>query len=76
MIALKLTSVGSSTGVELPEEALARLKVQKGDTIYLAEGPDGCFRLSALDPEEFSRRLKSIKQVMHDDRNILAALAE
>ena len=32
MTALKLTSVGTSTGTIIPKEMLTRLKVKKGDT--------------------------------------------
>ena len=41
MPALKLTQIGSSVGVILPKEALARLKLAKGDTVYFTENPDG-----------------------------------
>jgi putative addiction module antidote len=74
MLALKLTTVGSSTGVILPKEAMARLKVQKGDTLYMTEMPDGSYRLTPYNPE-FERQMKIAEQVMHDDREILRALA-
>ena len=35
MSALKLTQIGNSVGVILPKEVLARLKVGKGDLLYL-----------------------------------------
>lgn len=47
MFALKLTRVGNSVGVVLPKEALAKLGVEKGDTLYLTDAPDGEMRLSA-----------------------------
>ena len=34
MLKLKVTSLGSSTGMVLPKEALARLKVAKGDFVF------------------------------------------
>jgi putative addiction module antidote len=74
MLALKLTTVGSSTGVILPKEAMARLKLQKGDTLYMTEMPDGSYRLTPYNPE-FERQMKIAEQVMHDDREILRALA-
>ena len=37
MLKLKVTGVGSSIGVVLPKEALARLKVVKGDSVFLTE---------------------------------------
>lgn len=50
MLNLKLTTIGSSTGVILPRGALARLKVDKGDSIFLTEEKDG-FRVTPFDPE-------------------------
>jgi putative addiction module antidote len=41
MIKLKVTQIGNSLGVVLPKEALARLKVDKGDELFLTEAPDG-----------------------------------
>lgn len=49
MYKLKLTTVGNSSGVVLPREVLTRLKVEKGDSLYLTEAPDG-FRLTPYDP--------------------------
>ena len=37
MLKLKLTTIGSSTGVILPKEVLARLKIEKGDYVGLSE---------------------------------------
>ena len=48
MLSLKVTTVGSSAGFILPKEAMAFLKVQKGDTVYLTEAPDGSYRLTPL----------------------------
>ena len=36
MTALKLTQIGNSVGVILPKELLARLKLEKGDTLLIA----------------------------------------
>ncbi len=75
MLTLKLTTIGSSTGVILSKEAMARLKVQKGDTLYLTEMDDGGYRLSPYDPD-FERQMRLADQIMHDDRDILRALAK
>ena len=47
MLSCKVTTVGASSGVILSEKAMARLKVQKGDTLYLTEAPDGGYRHSS-----------------------------
>ncbi len=51
MIALKLSQIGNSVGVILPKEALAKLGVGKGDTLYLTEAPGGDMRVSAFSAE-------------------------
>ena len=49
MYILKLTQIGNSVGVVLPKEALARLKLGKGETVFLTETPDG-YTLTPYDP--------------------------
>jgi putative addiction module antidote len=49
MAALKLTQIGNSVGVILPKEVLAKLKVEKGDTLYITETPGGV-TLTPYDP--------------------------
>jgi len=50
MITLKVTNVDPSAGVVLPKEALAKLNLAKGDTLYLTDAPDGIIlnRLQAV----------------------------
>ena len=74
MVKLKLTTVGSSTGVVLPKEVLARLKVQKGDTVFLTDAPDG-FRITPYDPE-FEHQMEVARRVMRERRNVLKELAK
>lgn len=74
MIALKLTRVGNSTGVVLPKEVLSRLKVDKGDTLYLVETPDG-YELTPYD-EAFARQVRTAERVMRKHRDVLRELAK
>ncbi len=74
MIKLKLTRVGNSTAVVLPKEVLQRLKLERGDTVYLTETPDG-WRLTPYDPE-FERQMKEARRLMKKRRNALRALAK
>ncbi len=76
MFAVKITKFGSSEGIELPEEVIRRLQVKTGDTLYLAEGPDGILRLTSLSPAEFDKRMKNLEKIRHRDHNILAALTK
>ncbi len=74
MSALKLTSIGNSVGVILPREMLAKLGVQKGDTLFAVETPDG-LRLSVSDPEH-EAQMEVAQRLMHKWRNVLRELAK
>ena len=74
MVKLKVTTVGSSAGVVLPKEVLARLKIEKGDALYLTEAPEG-YRITAYDPD-FERQMTLARKVMRDRRNVLRELAK
>jgi putative addiction module antidote len=74
MIALKVTTVGASAGLILPKEALAKLRVRKGDMLFLTEAPDGSFRITPHDPA-FAAQMQVAEDVMHEDRDILHQLA-
>lgn len=74
MFAVKITTVGSSEGVILNKEAKAMLHVKKGDMLYLTEAPGGGMRITPYDPE-FERQMQLAEQIMHDDREVLRALA-
>ncbi|MFY7852955.1 MAG: AbrB/MazE/SpoVT family DNA-binding domain-containing protein [Brevundimonas sp.] len=75
MITTKITTVGSSAGLILTKEVMAHLKVQKGDTLYLTEAPDGGYRITPYDPD-FERQMAFAEEIMHEDRDILRALAK
>lgn len=75
MFTFKVTTVGASEGFILNKEAKARLNVQKGDTLYLTEAPDGGLRITPYNPD-FKRQMELAEQIMHDDREILRALAK
>lgn len=75
MLSLKITTVGSSACVILTEEAMAYLKAQEGDTLYLTEEPDGSYRLTTHDPV-FERQMALAEEIMHEDRDVLRALAK
>ena len=70
----KVIAIGNSAGIILPKETLARLNVQKGDTICLSETPYGA-HLTPYD-EQFSRKLEATQRVMRKYRDSLRKLAE
>ncbi len=73
-IALKLTSIGNSVGVVLPKELLAKLGVQKGDTLYAIDTADGV-RLTTGDAE-FAAQMEVARAQMKKWRNVLRELAK
>ena len=50
MAALKLEAFGTLTGIVIPEEMLVRMRVEKGDTLFVIETPNG-YLLSPSNPE-------------------------
>jgi putative addiction module antidote len=74
MTALKLTTIGTSTGAVIPKEMLARLKVRKGDTLYAIETPEG-YLLTPYDPA-IDEQLKAGQQFMREYRDAFKALAK
>jgi putative addiction module antidote len=74
MTKLKITTIGSSAGIVLPKEVLARLRVAKGDTIFLTESPDG-FRITSYDPE-FEEQMAHARRFMRQRRDALRELAK
>ncbi len=73
MHALKLTQIGNSVGVILPKELLARLKLEKGDTLYLTDSPDG-MRITPHDPV-FEGQMLTARDIMKSRRAVLRELA-
>lgn len=74
MTTLKLTQIGNSVGVVLPKEVLARLKLQKGDTLFLTETPDGV-ALTPYDPS-LDEQLALGREFMREYRDTFHQLAK
>ncbi len=74
MSALKLTQIGNSVGVILPKEVLARLKVEKGDTLFMSEAANGV-TLSTYSPE-FEAQMTAARRIMKKRRAVLHELAK
>ena len=74
MSVLKITTVGNSVGVILPEEILEHLRVKSGDTLYAIETKNG-IELTPHDPE-LAKQIRTAEQVMHEDRDALSKLAQ
>ena len=74
MTALKLTQIGNSVGVILPKEVLARLKVGKGDRVFLSEAGDGVM-LTPYDPA-LEEQIRLGREFMHEFRDTFHQLAK
>lgn len=74
MYTLKLTTVGSSTGIIIPKEMLKDLKLAKGDSLYAVATPDG-YVLTPYDPE-VEAQIQKGRQFMKKYRETFKALAE
>jgi len=74
MLALKISQVGNSLGVVLPKDLLARLKVGKGDVLFLTEAPDG-WRVTPYDPA-IEQQLAAGREFMHEFRDTFHQLAK
>jgi putative addiction module antidote len=71
---LKITTIGNSIGVILPKEILTRLRVTKGDSVYVTETPKG-IEISAYD-DKYARQMEAGERVMRKHRDVLKKLAE
>jgi putative addiction module antidote len=74
MTALKLTQIGNSVGVILPKEVLARLKLEKGDTVFITEAANGV-TLTPYDPA-LDEQLKAGREFMREFRDTFHQLAK
>lgn len=74
MQTLKLTQIGNSVGVILPKETLARLKLEKGDTVFVSDTPEG-LTLTPYDPS-LEAQLEAGRDFMREFRDTFHALAK
>ena len=72
--ALKLTAIGNSVGVILPKDILSKLRVDKGDTLYVLETPEG-IELTPYRPD-FAAQIDAAEEVMRENRDVLRKLAK
>lgn len=74
MASVKVVAVGNSTGVILPKEIVQRLRVEKGDSLYVLETPTG-IELTPYN-REFAEQMDVAERVMREDRDVLKKLGE
>ncbi|MFO7542805.1 MAG: AbrB/MazE/SpoVT family DNA-binding domain-containing protein [Thiobacillus sp.] len=74
MHALKLTQIGNSVGLILPKDVLARLKLEKGDTVFVTETPEGV-AMTPYDPG-LEEQIEAGRAFMRDFRDTFHELAK
>jgi len=74
MSVLKVTNIGNSVGVILPDDILERLRVKRGDTLYAIETKNG-IELTANNPA-LAEQMEIAERVMREDQEALRKLAE
>ncbi len=74
MTELKLRAIGNSIGVVLPKEVLVKLGVDKGDSLYAVDTPEG-LRLTTTDPD-FDAQMAAARKLMKRWRGVLHELAK
>lgn len=71
---LKLTQIGNSVGVILPKEALSRLRLEKGQSVFLTETPEG-YAMTPYDPT-LEEQIKAGREFMREFRDTFHQLAK
>ena len=71
---LQRTQIGNSVGIVLPKEALAALKLEKGDAVHLTQTPEG-FQITPYDPT-LAEQLELGRDFMREFRATFHALAK
>jgi putative addiction module antidote len=74
MTALKLTQIGNSVGLVLPKELLARLRLERGGTVFLTKTSDGAVMMNPYDAN-FEVQMAVARKIMKRRRQVLRELA-
>jgi len=74
MTRLKLTAIGTSTGMVVPKEMLARMKLKRGDVIHVVETTEG-YLLTPYDPK-VAEQVEAGREFMKEYRDTFKVLAK
>lgn len=72
---IEIKKIGNSTGVILPRELLARLRLEQGDKVLLTEGPDRSITLTPYS-EDDEETMTIARALMKKYASTLKALAK
>ncbi len=71
----KVIKIGNSSGIILPKELLAKLRVSRGDSLHFVELGDGSYKITPYNPD-FEAKMAAAEEIMREDRDILRELAK
>ena len=74
MLKVEITAIGNAMGILLPTEALNKLKVGKGDTLYLIESAEGFTLVPSQ--QDFEVQMEAADKVLKKYRNAFHELAK
>ena len=74
MLTIRLTTLGTSTGAIIPVEMLNKMKVQKGDVLFVTETPSG-YLLTPYDPA-IEEQIKLGRKFISEYRDTFKALSK
>jgi putative addiction module antidote len=69
MTSFKLTRTGNPVGAILPEGIPARLKLEKGDTVFVTDAPGGVTLTPRSGP--FGNQMSAARRIMKKRRDVL-----
>jgi putative addiction module antidote len=72
---LEVKKIGNSTGLILPKELLARLRLGQGDWVYVTELSDRSLKIAPYDPDH-EKAMEVAREVMKEYRDTFKALAK
>lgn len=72
---VQVRKIGNSTGVILPKELLARLKLKTGDKLYVVEQTERGIKLSPYDPKH-AKAMEIARRSFRKYADTYKALAE
>ena len=72
---IEIKKIGNSTGLILPKELLARLRLEQGDRVLVTEGPDRTLTITPCDADD-EETMRIAREVMKEYAATFRALAK
>lgn len=72
---IEIKKIGNSTGLILPKELLARLRLEQGDQVLVTEGPDRTLTITPCNVDD-EETMRIAREVMKEYAATFRALAK